>query len=124
MVVEEIDVKISDDSQELEILEKEINNLYTDINFFYDRKKIPQNKYNRLRDRIEDLIYAVGDLSIPYFRISNDLRDYYIKLNNNNPEKGRDDFLSRYEELHEPYNKLKNKCYVLFRKIEKIKIVD
>jgi hypothetical protein len=121
MYIEEISVDVPNDEQERNILEEGIQSLYADINFYYEKKGITKKKYDELRDRIEDLIYAVGDLSIPYFRISDRLRDYYLLKHKQNPKLGRDEYLERYHSLHEPYDYLKNKCYVLFRKIDKIK---
>lgn len=123
MVIEELDIVIPDDQRKKELLAKEIEEIYADISFYYDRKKtITQKYYNTCRERIEDVLYSVGELSIPYFRINEDLREYYLQKFKYDPDMARDRWLERYDSLHEPYTILKNKCYLLFRKLDKITI--
>lgn len=123
MVIEELDVVIPDDQRKKELLAKEIEEIYADISFYYDRKKtITQKYYNTCRERIEDVLYSVGELSIPYFRINEDLREFYLQKFKYDPDMARDRWLERYDSLHEPYTVLKNKCYLLFRKLDKITI--
>ena len=123
MVIEELDIVIPDDERKKELLAKEIEEIYADISFYYDRKKtITQKYYNTCRERIEDVLYSVGELSIPYFRINEDLREFYLQKFKYDPDMARDRWLERYDSLHEPYTVLKNKCYLLFRKLDKITI--
>ena len=123
MVIEELDIVIPDDQRKKELLAKEIEEIYADISFYYDRKRtITQKYYNTCRERIEDVLYSVGELSIPYFRINEDLREYYLQKFKYDPDMARDRWLERYDSLHEPYTVLKNKCYLLFRKLDKITI--
>ena len=125
MVIEELDVVIPDDQRKKELLAKEIEEIYADISFYYDRKKtITQKYYNTCRERIEDVLYSVGELSIPYFRINEDLREFYLQKFKYDPDMARDKWLERYDSLHEPYTILKNKCYLLFRKLDKITIEE
>lgn len=125
MVIEELGVVIPDDQRKKELLAKEIEEIYADISFYYDRKKtITQKYYNTCRERIEDVLYSVGELSIPYFRINEDLREYYLQKFKYDPDMARDRWLERYDSLHEPYTILKNKCYLLFRKLDKITIEE
>lgn len=121
MIIKEINVEIPDDSQELEILKQQIENMYADVTFYYNKKNITRKKSKELEEKIRDVLYAVADLSIPYFRINENLRNYFLIKNKKNPEKARDEYLKRYYDLHKPYDSLKNKCYLLFRKLEKIK---
>lgn len=125
MVIEELDIVIPDDQRKKELLAKEIEEIYADISFYYDRKKtITQKYYNTCRERIEDVLYSVGELSIPYFRINEDLREFYLQKFKYDPDMARDRWLERYDSLHEPYTILKNKCYLLFRKLDKITIEE
>lgn len=125
MVIEELDIVIPDDQRKKELLAKEIEEIYADISFYYDRKKpITQKYYNTYRERIEDVLYSVGELSIPYFRINEDLREFYLQKFKYDPDMARDRWLERYDSLHEPYTVLKNKCYLLFRKLDKITIEE
>lgn len=125
MVIEELDIVIPDDERKKELLAKEIEEIYADISFYYDRKKtITQKYYNTCRERIEDVLYSVGELSIPYFRINEDLREFYLQKFKYDPDMARDKWLERYDSLHEPYTVLKNKCYLLFRKLDKITIEE
>lgn len=125
MVIEELGVVIPDDQRKKELLAKEIEEIYADISFYYDRKKtITQKYYNTCRERIEDVLYSVGELSIPYFRINEDLREYYLQKFKYDPDMARDRWLERYDSLHEPYTVLKNKCYLLFRKLDKLTIEE
>lgn len=125
MVIEELGVVIPDDQRKKELLAKEIEEIYADISFYYDRKKtITQKYYNTCRERIEDVLYSVGELSIPYFRINEDLREFYLQKFKYDPDMARDRWLERYDSLHEPYTVLKNKCYLLFRKLDKLTIEE
>ena len=125
MIIEELDVIIPDDQRKKELVTKEIEEIYADVSFYYERKKpITQKYYNTYRERIEDVLYSVGELSIPYFRINEDLREYYLQKFKYDPDMARDRWLERYDSLHEPYTVLKNKCYLLFRKLDKITIEE
>lgn len=125
MVIEELDVVIPDDQRKKELIAKEIEEIYADVSFYYERKKpITQKYYNTYRERIEDVLYSVGELSIPYFRINEDLREFYLQKFKYEPDMARDRWLERYDSLHKPYNVLKNKCYLLFRKLDKITIEE
>lgn len=125
MVIEELGVVIPDNQRKKELLAKEIEEIYADISFYYDRKKtITQKYYNTCRERIEDVLYSVGELSIPYFRINEDLREFYLQKFKYDPDMARDRWLERYDSLHEPYTVLKNKCYFLFRKLDKLTIEE
>lgn len=125
MHIEELNIIIPNDDRKRELLIREIDEIYIDISLYYDRKKpITQKYYNTCKDRIEDVLYSVGELSIPYFRINEDLREYYIQKFKYDPDMARDRWLGKYDTLHKPYNVLKNKCYHLFRKLDKIIIED
>lgn len=123
MKIEELDLEIPDDDKEIEVLKKEIDNLGSRIKYYYN-KKIDKEKKEKLRQEVEDVIYCIADLSIPYFRINEPLREFYLKKHKSEPIKGRDLFLERYGELHKPYDTLKNKCYILFRNLEKLNIKE
>ena len=121
MHIEELNIIIPNDDRKKELIAKEIEEIYADISFYYDRRKPISNKfYNTYRERIEDVLYSVGELSIPIFRINDDLRDYNIKKYKHDPDMARDMWLARYDSLHKPYSLLKNKCYLLFRKLDKL----
>lgn len=125
MHIEELNIIIPNDDRKKELIAKEIEEIYADVSFYYERKKpITQKHYNTCRERIEDVLYSVGELSIPYFRINEDLREYYLQKFKYEPDMARDRWLERYDSLHKPYNVLKNKCYLLFRKLDKITIED
>lgn len=125
MVIEELNIIIPNDDRKRELILNEIEEIYADISFYYDRKKtITQKYYNLCRERIEDVLYSVGELSIPYFRINEDLREFYLQKFKYDPDMARDRWLERYDSLHEPYTVLKNKCYLLFRKLDKITIEE
>lgn len=123
MIIEELNLKMNDDSKEMNIIINEIDKKYSDITYYYDKKCIEKTKYNQIKEGVEDILYALADLSIPYFRINEDLRNYYLIKYKKDPNLSRMLYLNRYSELHKPYDVLKNKCYLLFRKLEKIKIV-
>lgn len=122
MNVEEINEVIEDDGIQLAVLERDINDLNSEINIYYNSDiEITDKIYKILHYKIEDALYAVADLSLPYFRISERLRYYYFNKFRSDPILGRNSYFERYENLHKPYTLLKNKCYRMFDKLEKLK---
>ncbi len=122
MNVEELNEIMDDDTIQLEVLKKDIENLNSEINkYFDDKTEITDKIYKILHYKIEDALYGVADLSLPYFRISERLRYYYFNKYRGEPILGRNTYFERYEELHKPYTLLKNRCYRMFDKLDNLK---
>ena len=76
MIIKEINVEIPDDSQELEILKQQIENMYADITFYYNKKT---EKINNVHGKEEILELRNTYL---FWEKWEDIKDYRVVSKN------------------------------------------
>jgi hypothetical protein len=112
-VEKELDIKLKD---------KDITVLEVDIQKYLS---IPDTKRKFLVYMVDNILSAIGDMSMTRFNAMNDLEEEYLKKYIQSPALGKTLFLKEYNKLHVPYDKLKNKCFDLLSKLDPdAKIVD
>ena len=76
-------------------------------------REIPEKIKERLIEHICVVLDDIGEMSISRFIIRESLELLYLKKYVHQPELGKELYLTHYEALHKPYDRLKRKCYNL-----------
>jgi len=108
------DFNIPNNNNELSKADEAIEKLRKSVNHYnINVELITDNQFIILYERIIKVLDYVGRLSMPAFFIENELEELY-KINYlHAPQLGKMLWLEHYEEIHKPYNKLKNRCFKL-----------
>ena len=78
---------------------------------FSINQKVDDKDYDDIVDAIQNVLYQVGELSLPFFAIRNQLEEDYFKIYKHSPKLAKKLWQDEYANLHKPYNKIKNKCF-------------
>ena len=78
---------------------------YKKITVIYD------DDYYQLVDEILQILYKIGDMSIPIFKLRNELEDKYAMTYRHSPLLAKKLWQKHYHDLHKPYNEVKNICF-------------
>jgi hypothetical protein len=84
----------------------------------HNNKNIDDDTHTTMYDSIIMVLNYVGNLSTPSFNIQDDLKDLYILQYPHSPALAKQLFLEHYEQMHRPYNLLKNRCYRLLEELD------
>jgi len=104
-----IDLQLPDNSIELKSLNRTINE--TIVPRISNIKYLDNDTYKSIVDNILDILYQVGELSIPLFDVAKQIEDEYFKVYIHAPELAKTLWQKEYHEHHKPYNVIKNKCF-------------
>lgn len=83
-------------------------------------------KFKNLTDKSHTLLYEeivrvldyVGHLSVPVFKIEEELEAMYVLQFKHAPQMAKKLWLDHYDFLHRPYTLLKNRCYRLLEDLD------
>lgn len=67
---------------------------------------------------LENALGLVGDWSQQIFDILKPLEDFYMSQHSSSPRLGRKLFIEKYENLHKPYDQIKNRLWKLLLEIK------
>jgi hypothetical protein len=115
-----INLNIPNHIEELKKVDVYLTGLNKKINSLKTNKAINKNVHQEYLDKIVHVLLYVGGLSNPAFSIYETLEDTYTKTYKKSPQLGRKLWLEHYEEIHRPYNHLKNKCYRVIDVLDKV----
>lgn len=73
-----------------------------------------------LSNKILDVLEIVGEMSLPLFKRRKEIEEKWSRSFPDDPEAARDGWLDEYHKLHKPYDKIKDRAYDLFCKINSI----
>ena len=114
MVIEVIDgIEIPNHTNELEKATEYIEDLKFKFRNCERKEQITDEEYADIYSDTLRVLYYVGDLSDPAFKIEDELEDIYFKMYVHSPELAKELFFAKYHEIHKPYNLLKNRCFTL-----------
>ncbi len=82
------------------------------------RESINDREHELLFEEIIKVLDYVGRLSMPSFEIAEELERMYTMRYNHSPELARKLWLDHYEQIHHPYNILKNRCFKLIDELD------
>ena len=110
----DIDLNLPDHTKQLYEAEQYIKDIKTQVLLCQEEKKIDDKTYNKLHDKITDILYYVGELSMPAFNVHEKLEDEYFNVYKHAPELAKKLWLDHYNRLHRPYNILKNRLFRMY----------
>lgn len=84
------------------------------------RESINDKEHELLFEEIIKVLDYVGRLSMSAFTISGELEELYTMRYNHSPELARKLWLDHYENIHHPYNLLKNRCFKLIDELDEL----
>jgi hypothetical protein len=84
----------------------------------HNTKSIDDDTHTTMYDNIIMVLNYIGNLSTPSFNIQDDLKDLYVLQYPHSPALAKQLFLEHYEQIHKPYNLLKNRCYRLLEDLD------
>jgi hypothetical protein len=113
----EITIELQDHSKELEQATRILEKVDKEKNWWKD-KDMPLKSKKKLVYMISTVLEATGEMSLTRFDIREDLEQQYNKHYLQSPALGKELFLKHYEKLHKPYDKIKNKCFDLLKKVD------
>ncbi len=79
---------------------------------------LPDTKRKKLVYIVSTVLDAVGEMSLTRSAVRESMEDDYTQKYLKSPELGKTLFLTEYEKIHKPYDKIKNKCFELLFKID------
>ena len=103
--------------------EKDLYEVETLLNKTSTNLKVLEAKEIELEDEqkeqllklVTNLLYKVGDLSIPIFELREMMENTYFEQYKQSPALGKELYMKHYESIHRPYDKLKNKAFRLIQ---------
>ena len=115
----EIETTLQDHSKELEQARRLIAKADKDYKYFKELgQEIPTTKKKKLIYIVSTVLDAIGEMSLTRQAVRNKMEEDYTQKYLQSPELGKNLFLTEYEKIHKPYDKLKNKCFDLLFKID------
>lgn len=93
--------------------EKEVLREIEISNIELENIKLSDEEYEKTLDLITNLLYKLGDLSIPVFEAREKIETSYFKKYKNSPALGKSLYLKEYSKFHFEYDRLKNKAFRL-----------
>jgi len=101
------DNELSKAGDVIENLKNKVNKCITSVELITDKQFV------RVYEEIIRVLDYVGRLSMPAFAIEDELEEMYKMRFLRAPELGKKLWFDHYEDIHRPYNKLKNRCFKL-----------
>ena len=109
-------------NNQLSIADDNIEKLRHKFRVLETKMSINDKEHEQMFEEIIKVLDYVGRLSMPAFTISEDLERMYTIRYNHSPELARKLWLDHYEDIHHPYNLLKNRCFKLIDELDELYI--
>ena len=117
----DIELELPNHDIDLERAKNILDKAERDIVWFKTKQiDIPDRKKQVLTHTIDVVLNGVGLMSQSRFDVRDKLEEEYSKAFIKQPALGKELYLKHYESLHKPFDKLKNKCFNLFYKLDNI----
>jgi hypothetical protein len=109
-------------TNELSKAEEVIGKLKDKIDNHSKLKNINNNSHDSLYDEVCRVLDYLGRLSTPVFNVQDRMEEMYTLQYKHCPALGKKLWLTHYENVHHPYNILKNRCFRLLELLDEIYI--
>ncbi len=116
----EHDFNLPNHNNQLSIANDNIEKLRHKFRVLETKMSINDKEHELMFEEIIKVLDYVGRLSMPAFTISEDLERMYTIRYNHSPELARKLWLDHYEDIHHPYNLLKNRCFKLIDELDEL----
>lgn len=116
-----IDVKINlpDHKEELKTAKDHIEKIKYQFKFIVIQDSLNDKTHEAMYEEIVRVLDYVGRLSMHAFKLEGCLEEMYFDKYRNSPKLAKHLWLQHYEEIHSPYNLLKNRCFKLLNDLDK-----
>lgn len=108
-----VNLNLSDHTNELESSQEIIDNLKTEINDIIKSDGINNLTHDFYFDEVVRILAYIGSLSVQVSNILLVLEDIYFNKYKHSPVLAKKLWLEHYDNLHQPYSLLKNRCFRL-----------
>lgn len=112
------DFNLPDHTAELFEAENRIAKLRTEIDFMNYNNAITMEFHTDYFEKIVRVLDYIGNLSKPAFGINQEIEDKYFLKYKHFPALAKKLWQEHYENIHRPYNILKNRCYRMLNAID------
>ena len=113
---------LPDYRNELSNAEDKIEKIKTKLKKCQDEKIITYIEYTTLYEETTRVLEYVGRLSIPSFKIEDELKEMYYLQFKHSPELAKKLWLEHFQSIHHPFNLLKNRCFKLLEDYDELYI--
>jgi len=112
------DFNLPDHTNELSKAEGLIDKIKIKFESHQKFKNLTDKSHTSLYEEIVRVLDYVGNLSVPAFKIEEELEAMYVMQFKHAPAMGKKLWLDHYDYLHKPYTLLKNRCYRLLEDLD------
>ncbi|MBN1183450.1 MAG: hypothetical protein JXB49_14250 [Bacteroidales bacterium] len=112
--------KLPDHSSQLKKADEVIESLKHNIKDLETNNNINDKIHSTLYEETVRILDYVGTLSIPVFRLEEEIESHYTMKFLNAPELSKKLFNDHYEKLHRPYTLLKNRCFKILEDLDEL----
>lgn len=114
--------KLPENKNQLQDAETIIGDLKFEVDEMKKNDTIDDISHDEYYERVAKVLLVVGELSMPAFRIFDDLERMYYMRYRAAPKLATRLWLEHYDKLHHPYSLLKNRCHTLLENLDSIYI--
>jgi hypothetical protein len=114
------DFKLPNHSNELSKAECIIEKLRNKFKVMLVNKSITDTEHLQMYEEVVTVLDYVGRLSMPAFAIEEDMERLYVMRYPHSPELAKKLWLDHFENVHHPYNTLKNRCFKLLDDLDEL----
>jgi predicted DNA-binding transcriptional regulator len=107
-------------SNELSKAENIIEKYQQKLKKYQHNNRINDNEHTALFEDTIRILDYVGRLSMSAFAIEDELQDMYTKQYIHSPELAKKLWLDHFENIHHPYNILKNRCFRILEEVDEL----
>jgi|GEM_PF-1947491 len=115
-------ITIPDHSEELCKAEILIKKNQIKVKKLYKQKHISNIQHDFIYEDTIRILDYIGRLSMEIFNLENDLENFYFKTYKHSPELAKKLWLDHYDNIHHPYDLLKNRCFRILDDIDELYI--
>jgi len=116
------DFKLPNHCNELSKAEDIIEKIKLKIKKLQELNTINNHQHDALFEETVRILDYIGKLSLPAFKIEDELEQLYFKQFMRTPELAKKLWLEHFETIHHPYNILKNRCFKLLDELDELYI--
>lgn len=116
------DFKLQNHKNELAKAEEIIETQKNKLRNLQNLKQICGKTHDTLYEEVIRILDYLGRLSMPIFAIEEELENLYILQHPKSPELAKKLFNDHYEQMHYPYDLLKNRCFRILEELDELYI--
>jgi hypothetical protein len=113
-----VDYNLPNHNQNLSDCDKHLNAIRVEFSNILNTNTINDDNHEDLFEKTIILLDWLGRMSTHVFDIRDDLEAKYLKAYIHTPKMAMHLFDEHYKNLHQPYSRLKKKCYILIDEID------